>query len=321
MRQYILPFFIPFKGCPFRCIYCDQNAISGEQEFSIPKRIDEFLERFSSENYRLEVAFFGGTFSLLPEEEQIAYFSKVMPYIKKGDVSGIRFSTRPDSFTKELLKKYKDYGVSHIELGVQSLNNKYLSFLKRGYEAKTVYDSIELLKEEDINFGLQFMMGFPQQSYDEFMDDMNKLVELKPNDCRIYPLTVIKGTTLERLYYLRKYQFISIDEAVLWVADAVELIEENEIEIRRIGLPHSVELQKNVVAGLYAPSFADKVRYFILKKNIEKLRAKNTILYVNKKDFQYAIRISKELGKRFFIKSDTNVKRGKVALEISSDKI
>src|SRR6056297_89390 len=311
MKRYILPFFIPFKGCPFKCIYCDQVAITNEKSFDIETRINNFYKNREDKNFKLEVAFFGGTFTLLDKKEKEKYFKKVKPFIDSGKVESIRISTRPDSFDDKELTFLKNHDVKNIELGVQSFNNKYLKFLRRGYKKNLVLNKISQLKKYNFKIGIQIMMGFPGQTKQEFQKDVETLISLNPYDCRIYPLTIIEGTELNRMYLDNNWALIDIDKAVNWISRSVQKIEKNNIEIRRIGLPHSVELEKRVTGGIYHPSIADKVRIEILKNKLSELKiTKNSLLIVNPKDKEYVYKFSKSKK----IKTDNKINRGDVFL-------
>ena len=311
-----MPYFIPFKGCPYKCVYCDQNAISGDEDVSLEEALSNFSEEHHGEEYRAQVAFFGGTFSLLENGEQEKLLETANKFIDKGAIHGIRFSTRPDALDENKLRYYAENNVEHIELGIQSFNDKYLKMMKRGYKAASVPPVFEQIKSHGISTGLQLMMGFPGQTKEEFLEDIHTAVKTDPADCRLYPLTVRKGTELEKMYYEQELTIMDMESAVEWVAEAAEIIENSGIEIRRIGLPHSVELQKNVVAGLYHPSFADKVRFLMLSKSLERLKpSEDELILVNPSDLQYANRILRSKQIKNQVLPDISVGRSKAVIQ------
>ena len=316
MKRYIIPFFLNFQGCPHRCIYCDQTAISGEAHKKVSSVMEMFLKYHGTEEYCAEVAFFGGTFSLLPVEKQEDLIHQVIPYIKKGVVNGIRFSTRPDAVCKERLPWYKENHILHIELGVQSFQASYLDMLKRGYSPEKARESVRLIQQSGLSVGVQLMLGFPGQTREEFFKDIDEIIQLHPQDCRLYPLSVIRGTPLEREFQNGSMNFISLGTAVDWVVDASELIESEGIEIRRIGLPHTPDLEEKIVAGLYHPSFADKVRFERLKRAFDKAgAATGATLIVHPADLQYTYRICRMKKKSCQVMPDPSVRRSTILIQ------
>lgn len=316
MKHYIIPFFLAFEGCPHRCIYCDQKAIAGESTEEVVPVLETFLKYHGGEEYSAEVAFFGGTFSLLPQKRQKELLESVVPYIKRGKVHGIRFSTRPDALDEEKLNWYRGNYVTHIELGVQSFQKKYLDFLRRGYTPQTARSAVSMIKKGGIGTGIQLMLGFPGQNRDDFYKDIDELLALGPDDCRLYPLSVIRGTPLEKEYQDGGMNFIDLGTAVEWAANAVEMIEKEGIEIRRVGLPHSPELEEKVIAGLYHPSFADKVRFELLRRSFDKagVRQGQTLL-VNPADLQYTYRIARIKKKPVQVIPDSSLRRSTILIQ------
>ena len=98
----IIPFFIQHLGCPHRCLFCNQSSIAGvseKQEY--PQRevldtvINEWLARFRSPD-DVQLAFYGGSFTCLPAEVQVDLLESITPYLERGQIRGVRLSTRPD---------------------------------------------------------------------------------------------------------------------------------------------------------------------------------------------------------------------------------
>ncbi|MBU1083626.1 MAG: radical SAM protein, partial [Candidatus Omnitrophica bacterium] len=73
-KHYTIPFFILHRGCPFKCIFCDQKNITGkisDGPSDVQPRIDEYLSTISADSH-IEVGFFGGTFTGLEHDEQLS---------------------------------------------------------------------------------------------------------------------------------------------------------------------------------------------------------------------------------------------------------
>ena len=138
LRHYNIPIFIPELACPFQCVYCDQRKITGQKNLlkdnEILQNIEQHLNSFKAENREVQLAFFGGTFTGLDMAEQEHYLKLIQPFIQAQSIQGIRISTRPDYINLPNLKLLKNYGVTHIELGAQSLVEEVLAASYRGIQ-------------------------------------------------------------------------------------------------------------------------------------------------------------------------------------------
>ena len=139
MKKHInIPIFIPHLGCPNNCVFCNQRSISGRQSFDpsdTERQIDEVIATLPSDTER-EIAFFGGSFTGIDRELMIYLLEIAKQYVDRGLVSGIRLSTRPDYIDTERLEILKKYGVTAVELGLQSMDGEVLSASKRGHSTE-----------------------------------------------------------------------------------------------------------------------------------------------------------------------------------------
>lgn len=193
------------------------------------------------------------------------------PYIRQGYFKTIRISTRPDAIDKKRLDLIKDLGVSIVELGVQSLDDKILKASKRGYTAKDAIAAVHMLNDHGFKVGIQLMPGLPGDSYNRFVKTIEAVSRLKPDMVRLYPVLVIKGTELERLYNEKVYQPLSLDEAVLICQTSCIHLEGKGIPVIRMGLMSSPSLlaEGQIVAGPWHHAFGFLVRSSIHLRTIE----------------------------------------------------
>ncbi|MEN8137002.1 MAG: radical SAM protein [Bacteroidota bacterium] len=265
IRHYNIPVFIPELACPHQCVFCNQEKISGTAEVPRPeeisKIIDTWLSTIDYENSHVEVAFFGGSFTGIPTELQEAYLKSTLPYVKSGEIKGIRLSTRPDYINQDILDLLKKYGVTSIELGAQSLDESVLVKAGRGHSVKDVEIASKLINKNGFELGLQMMLGLPNDTKAKSIYTAEKIIELGAKTTRIYPTLVIEGTALAKQYKEGKYQALSIDNAVNWTKDIIMLFEDANIKVLRTGLHPSEEFEddKSLLAGPYHPSFKEMV--------------------------------------------------------------
>ncbi len=274
----IIPFFIPHSGCPHQCVFCNQKNITGQTKSadaaSIPQKITEHLETGSPDE-PVQVAFYGGSFTALALETQRSYLESVRPFIQSGRITSIRLSTRPDCISSEVLALLKEHHVETIELGVQSMDDRVLTLSRRGHTSTDTAKAVKLLRHYDFKAGLQLMPGLPGDSAKRFVDTVDRAVALKPDFVRLYPALVIKDTPLEGLYRKGQYSPLSLDEAVSLCKAALMKFEQAGIEVIRIGLQPTEELEKpgTILAGPYHPAFRQLVESSLLLDRMNALLA------------------------------------------------
>ena len=259
-----IPIFIPQLACPHQCVFCNQEKISAT--FSIPKPneiaaiIDAYLETIPN-NTEINIAFFGGSFTGIPRNEMISYLETAYAFVKVGKVQGIRLSTKPDYITDEILDILEKYGVTSIELGAQSTNNKVLLKSGRGHKFEVIEKAVHLIRKRNFELGLQMMLGLPYDTLDLSIQTAKDIVRLGADTTRIYPTVVVKGTALEKMYERGDYKVLSLDEAILWSKEVLKIFNAASVKVLRVGLHPSEELQlgKSLVAGPIHPSFKEMV--------------------------------------------------------------
>lgn len=262
----IIPVFIPHAGCPHQCIFCNQKKISGQAETSLlnaEKQINKYLQwvNASSEN---EIAFYGGSFTALPIELQKELLALADKYVKLGIVGSVRVSTRPDYIDNGRVELLKQHHVNLVELGVQTLDDKVLQIAERGHSADDVEKAVACLKTKNVSVGIQLMVGLPGQDWQSLIDTVNKVVLMKPDIARIYPLLVIKDTPLAKMFMEKSYEPLNLRTAVAQASYVHEQLTRSGIDVIRIGLQADEELCKedNIVAGPFHPSFGEMVKSF-----------------------------------------------------------
>ncbi len=280
-KQITIPIFIPHMGCPHCCVFCNQWKISSAEKKPNPDKIKNtielYLSRISFSVEKVELAFFGGSFTAIPFEEQEFFLSAVKPYMDKGVINSIRLSTRPDYIDRKRLDLLAAYGVSTVELGVQSFSNEVLKLSERGHGAEDVYKAIELLKLYGFRTGIQLMPGLPGDSFSASIDSASSASALAPDDVRIYPAVVLKGTGLARMYREGKFSPLTVDEAVEVSAAMYKIFMEKEINVIRIGL-HPLDFhEETVIAGPYHPALGFLVKSRYKRDILEAAIKKSTI--------------------------------------------
>ncbi len=303
MRKYNIPIFIPHEGCGHDCVFCNQRKITGVESSVTPSRaraeMEEYLSTIKSEDCQIEIAFFGGSFTGLSLELQREFLAAASSFSDRR-IAGIRLSTRPDYINAEILEQCVRFGVTTIELGVQSAVDSVLKLNRRGHRFSDVAEASRMIKAAGIDLGLQMMVGMYGSNEEFDRLTCRRIIELAPKCTRIYPTLVLKGTELERLYERGEYAPYSLEQAVMVSKDCLVKFRENNIDVIRIGLYPGEDLRSagNIVAGPFHSAFGELVENAVYRDKFErKINAENI------RDCEYAIKaspreVSKIIGQR-----------------------
>jgi len=333
----IIPFFIEHRGCPHRCLFCNQNAITGtgtrdhlEQADKLRNTIDLWISRFENRR-QIQLAFYGGSFTCLPEVLQRELLNSANPYLARGDIHSLRLSTRPDCMSVEICELLRDYGVKTVELGVQSMNDRVLELSERGHSAADVRAAAVLLKRFGFSLGVQLMPGLPGETTNSFFQTVQDVIDLEPDFVRIYPALVIKNTGLEHLYNSSIYKPLSMNRAIALTSRARHLFLKEGIGVIRMGLQPSEELEKSVIAGPYHQAFGELVMgrtwFRRMRELLAQVTGKGTLrVTISDRDYSSFVGIKRSnmrrLGQlfpecRLELKTDKTMERGQVHYVVS----
>ncbi len=129
---------------------------------------------------------------------------------------GMTFETRPDYCKKDHINRMLNFGVTRVELGVQTLSDELYTKVKRGHTIADVIESNQLLRDSAIKVAMHMMPGlFVSQKEDlkmfkQLFSDEN----FKPDMLKIYPCLVTKGSELYDMWQEGTYSPYTDEEAV-----------------------------------------------------------------------------------------------------------
>ena len=310
--------FVPHIGCPCKCSFCNQFLIT-RQHYSpktedVDKAVSDALKSKRHNAKETEIAFFGGSFTAIDREYMTELLSAAKRHIDNGNVSGIRISTRPDCIDSEILDILKEFGVTAIELGAQSMRDEVLVMNNRGHSASDVHSAAGLIKAYGFELGLQMMTGLYGDDDEGAIYTANEFVKLEPKTVRIYPTIVLNDTFLAEKFKKGEYTPQIVTDAVGICTRLIPIFENAGIDIIRLGL-HTIDTDE-YVAGPWHPAFSELCeneiyRNIILSKLSEKGKY---IISVARGEISKAIGQKRSnidyfdsLGYRVKIKEDNNI--------------
>lgn len=275
-KHAIIPVFIPHKGCPNDCVFCNQKAITARQADVTPGDVEKLIEKYlpTLQNRNLEtieVAFFGGSFTGIPMEEQSGFLAAAKKYKDRGLIDKIHMSTRPDYIDEKILDNLIRYDADIIELGVQSFDPDVLEASNRGHTIDDVYRACRLIKSYGFQLGIQLMIGLPKDSREKCIFSAEETVRIAPSIARLYPTIVLNDTELYNMYSTGDYRPLSTEEAVITTKEMYKILDKAGINIIRVGLKSTDLITDGgeIQGHTFHPAFRQLVEGEIAKEQLE----------------------------------------------------
>lgn len=259
MKHTTVALFVPHKGCPHQCVFCNQKSISGETKSITAEDVHLAVEQ-AEKNHTVEnaeIAFFGGSFTAIPKDYMLELLNAAVIHIDGKKFCGIRISTRPDAIDREICEILKKYKVTAVELGAQSMDDNVLLMNRRGHTSADIKNAMALLKEYGFETGLQMMTGLYGSDENESIQTAEEIIALRPDTVRIYPTVVIENTPLAELYRSGEYIPQTVSEAADICAKLILMFHKENIRIIRVGLHSGGGVDEGYVAGAFHPAFKE----------------------------------------------------------------
>lgn len=184
------------RGCPFRCIYCDQQSGKILRKRSINNIIKEIKALYE---LGIRDIFFVDDLFTLDRNRVFDFCDRLIS--EKIDIF-FKISGRVDTVERKMLKRLKQAGCYRIHYGVESGTQKVLKRLEKGITLTQVQDAFTWAREAGIDIFAYFMIGCPGETRQEIMDTINFALKLKPDYahfsiCTPYPDTKLYKLALE----------------------------------------------------------------------------------------------------------------------------
>lgn len=304
----IQPIFLPFAGCPQRCVFCAQDKQTGHNCLSDEKKLFNFLlsthqiltniptsrptfedkEHFCAQNSVAphplldtfhhstlskppELAFYGGTFTALAPimlEQCLDFYTRMH---QENIVSCGRCSTRPDAVSPQELQPLSDAGLDLVELGVQSFDNAALQQSQRGYTSEQAWQGCQNVKEAGLKLGIQLLPGMPGVSPEIFLRDVESALSCQPDCLRFYPCLVPDGTQLAKRWRQGTYAPWSLEETVDTLGQGLCMAWKAHVPVLRLSVAPEPSFDATVIAGPRHPALGAMIQAEALLCRVKEL--------------------------------------------------
>jgi histone acetyltransferase (RNA polymerase elongator complex component) len=340
MSPWILPVFIPQGGCMGRCVFCNQELLTGcsagmpsESEFHAQIRSALMLPPKRRRSHA-EIALYGGDFAGLPRSIQERLLRWCQPYLRDSSIQGIRASCRPDTLDGDGLGRMWAAGVSTIELGVQSFQDRVLRATKRGYTVSQVEEALRLTRNWGFRVGIHLMLGLPHETRQDWRKTLEETVRLRPDFVRIHPTIVLRDTPLASLFEAGEYRPLRLSETIEWCAESLLYLEENRVQVVRMGLQPvpALEAPGAVVAGPFHSALREEVESSLYKRMLRLAitHSGDWTVFVNPRDVSRALGsggknaawvVNSVPGAKLKVAQDPSLPRGDLLAAVTGGKI
>lgn len=222
------------------CIFC---SAYGGGEFaqgpcvSVAEQLEKAKARVAAKNkggkYLAYFQSFTGTYGPLSHLETL-YRAALAP----EDIVGLAIGTRPDCLSPEvvaLLASLNREKPIFVELGLQTVHEETVRYIRRGYETGVYVDAVRRLKEAGLNVVTHIILGLPGETAQMARETTRTAVEAGTDGVKFHLLHVLRGTDLEKDYLAGSFRCLELSEYAETLDLCLEALKETTVIHRLTG--------------------------------------------------------------------------------------
>jgi elongator complex protein 3 len=252
----------PFP-CPGECIFCPD--VDGMPKSYLPdepgamraaahnfdphsqtaSRVDA-MARLGHTVDKVELLILGGTWSCYPEPYQEWFVRRCLDALNEQESQslaeaqqlnesaahrnvGLVVETRPDLITPDEIRRLRRLGVTKVQCGIQSLDDRILALNRRGHTVEATRRAVRLLRLAGFKILLHWMPNLLGATPESDLEDFRRLWKdpaLRPDELKIYPTSLLPDTELHEIHRRGEYEPYSEETLVTLLAKCKKLIPE-----------------------------------------------------------------------------------------------
>jgi len=220
------------------CVYCSERGsgdFAGEATLSIGDQFAQVKKRMTKKWPRAKyLAYFQPyTNTYAPLERLREVYQEAL---NQEGVVGLAIATRPDCLPDDVLDYLGELNrrtYLWVELGLQTIHEKTLAWIRRGHDYQAFLDGLKRLREREIRVCAHIILGLPGETRQDMLTTAATVAGLPLQGVKIHLLHVLKGTGLARQYAATPFPLLSQKEYVELVADILEILPA-EIIVQRL---------------------------------------------------------------------------------------
>ena len=246
---------VPF--CVRKCKYCNfySTELTQENLNIYLEGLKKEISHYKNKDYEVKTIYFGGgTPSLLGLKHLEFIFNHLDKSFNLSKLKEVTLEANPESVSMNKVIGWKELGFNRISLGIQSFNNKSLTLLGRAHTANQAEEALKILVKSFSNVSADLICGLPNQTLNDWEDEINHILEYDLNHISIYPLQIESDTPLSKIVkddYYNKIDQIMHDMMYL-TKDKLEIENYRHYEIANYA-KDSFESKHNLIYWTYKP--------------------------------------------------------------------
>ncbi|MBP3379540.1 MAG: TIGR01212 family radical SAM protein [Ruminococcus sp.] len=218
------------------CIFCDGGSgYFTQKRMGISKQLELESERIAHKNGKVPIiAYFqANTNTYAPVKRLRKIYEEALEF---PGVRGLSIGTRADCLPEDvldLLSELNKKTLLTVELGMQSVHEKTLSIINRGYSHEEFKKGYFKLKNRGIRVCLHIINGLPGETPEMMKETARQAGQLRPDAVKLQMLHVIRGTRLAEMFARGEVALLSRDEYIDIIVRQLETLP-GETVIERI---------------------------------------------------------------------------------------
>ena len=209
---------VGFGGCIF-CSAAGSGEFAAGENSSVAAQLEQAKARVSAKNKGGKyIAYFQSFTNTYAPVEVLR--EKFTAALAPEDIVGLSVGTRPDCLPEDviaLLAKLNQIKPVTVELGLQTIHEPSVTYIRRGYVNQVYFDAVARLKAAGLEVVTHIILGLPGETAQMAAQTTRKAVEAGTDGVKFHLLHVLRGTDLETDYLAGKFDCVTLEEYTQWL--------------------------------------------------------------------------------------------------------
>ncbi len=209
------------------CLFCDpggSGAVGIERNLSVAEQLEMgkevMIRKYKAKRFIAYFQPFSNTYGPIAKLRRL--YDEALTV---DGIVGLAVGTRPDCLPPEVLDLLAEYHRRTdfwLEIGLQSIHDSTLEFLRRGHDYACFLNAYHAAKARDLRVCAHVILGLPGENREAILATADEMARLRPDGIKIHLLHILAGTPLGNLYRRGKIRLLGQDDYVTLAVDFLE---------------------------------------------------------------------------------------------------